>query len=162
MKVKTTNTVNTSEKPPIRKLINRPRKWKSKLHWLKFNNCFTDSESILNGNNPPIASQKAFNIIADSLRRIDVSLVPHFHRNFVTFLFDWDELLYNSFLMIPAVLNALSVFFSRLLCARNICVVLFWQNKKQNHILFWRCKCNWFPFVPIHFQSRKFCHSHRV
>lgn len=34
----------------------------------------TDSDNnILNGNSPPIASQKAFNIIADSLRRIDVS-----------------------------------------------------------------------------------------
>lgn len=35
----------------------------------------SDSENLLNGNTPtPIASQKAFNIIADSLRRIDVSL----------------------------------------------------------------------------------------
>lgn len=33
----------------------------------------TDSDNVLNGNTPPIASQKAFTIIADSLRRIDVS-----------------------------------------------------------------------------------------
>lgn len=34
---------------------------------------FPDSENVMNGNTPPIASQKAFSIIADSLRRIDVS-----------------------------------------------------------------------------------------
>ncbi|XP_055301368.1 nuclear distribution protein nudE homolog isoform X2 [Sitodiplosis mosellana] len=50
MKVKTpANSTNPTEKPPIH------------------------SDNILNGNSPPIASQKAFNIIADSLRRIDLS-----------------------------------------------------------------------------------------
>ncbi|XP_031634947.1 nuclear distribution protein nudE homolog isoform X2 [Contarinia nasturtii] len=50
MKVRTSsNTTNPNDKTP--------------LH----------SDNMLNGNTPPIASQKAFNIIADSLRRIDLS-----------------------------------------------------------------------------------------
>lgn len=45
----------------------------------------SDSENVLNGNTPtPIASQKAFNIIADSLRRIDVSLSHHQSNPFQT------------------------------------------------------------------------------
>lgn len=70
MKVK---TVNTSESP-IRKLTVSSNASDIELT-NKFEIFYTDSESILNGNTPPIASQKAFNIIADSLRRIDVSLV---------------------------------------------------------------------------------------
>lgn len=72
------NTTSTVENQPIRKNFS----FGCKL--IRFiNNVFivfpTDSDNILNGNAPPIASQKAFNIIADSLRRIDVSVTFH-HR----------------------------------------------------------------------------------
>ena len=56
----------------------------------------TDSDNnILNGNSPPIASQKAFNIIADSLRRIDVSTLstgPFGSLNAFLFRFVWNSI----------------------------------------------------------------------
>lgn len=84
MKVRATgNTANTTEKPPTRKFIAMKtiriaQQGMENVYFMP--NCdflpfTTDSDNILNGNTPPIASQKAFNIIADSLRRIDVSAI---------------------------------------------------------------------------------------
>lgn len=89
MKVRATgNTTNSAEKPPTRKSIailleiflfklNENKTITIKLCLFDFSFSLSvpmpDSDNIINGNTTPIASQKAFNIIADSLRRIDVS-----------------------------------------------------------------------------------------
>lgn len=78
MKVKVpVGTLNTGDKAPIRKLNTMETFLVTidpfSLTFSRFYFSSTDSDNILNGNTPPIASQKAFNIIADSLRRIDVS-----------------------------------------------------------------------------------------
>lgn len=77
MNIKVCPSSNSAQTPTLREYFIRAIPHNG--HRLQINFIFrnfptrADSDNVLNGNTPPLASQKAFTIIADSLRRIDVS-----------------------------------------------------------------------------------------
>lgn len=86
----------------------------------------SDSDNILNGNAPPIASQKAFNIIADSLRRIDVSIVYHTHLC-CCYLIESQSVLFIIF-FVPKILGCYPVVSFKQSIDISVCVFFVWHK----------------------------------